>query len=1282
MSDNDANRSKQAERLVDHICDDIYEFDQGQELFVQAIRDHVRVPFDALFLGKKLTVIGFKSTRYSNVKAVYQEDGKVKRAALRNIDFTHPLPDGFEYIDAYFIWLDDCLPNIIKPAKIEGRPNFNVTNAMIYDLADSDAIFARGKAYYQTGKVTDLKIDKKEVIAKVQGTRLYKVNITFGGKLPGYTCSCPYGFGCKHGVAALLALQAISKSKGQSQRKQKKESPISRLTLDTVMSHLTRENQLQAYSIATSGQVSTKFIQGRINSVLAGKKNITVSIDPNNFFGGSSSCPCGARFFTNCVHKSGAALAAMIRNNHRSVPATYFKTIKENLQNEKYEALLSTINRESSNKTGTLDDCKPRAYRPVFEVSHSSTGIAIKVNKSIQLKDLSFGKITSIDKGLLIEQMPGMEPPVADTCKTFLASLDGMDQHWGGVSKARFSNELDFELLSKLRNLHSIDPQHFVNSVIEQNKAIPESIIEKTKEGYIFRFGYKLDGRSIDNTQEIRSISSKTRLWISWKEKNIAHLAEVETHRPLLAQEISTRSGTTIPKKKVCEFIEQNAIKLSESGNLLLPRSKQIKELRDLPPFPRLFLREIEGQIFVELRFLYGTNEISWGQQYEPIEKGKDNQLYRIVRARETESAMRQRLLDKNLIEQDNGFRLNMDPLEWLSDILPALKRDGFEIFGQDSLVSHKLRSGEIQLSVVVRSGIDWFDIKAESRIGEEAIPTSTVFDTLSKGERFVHLDDGTICAMPKKWLDKLAGVTGLLAKDKEGFKAARSQMLIVEAMAGAADSCTVDTSYKELQQKLRKFDHIEEAALPKDLRGSLRDYQKAGYDWLHFLRDFGLGGCLADEMGLGKTVQVLALLLHEKEIGVPAPSLVIVPRTLIFNWVAEIKKFTPQLKAHVHHGNEREDRIKSILKQKPDVIISTYGTLRNDIKMFSENLFNYIILDESQNIKNPFAKSTQSAHQLKAKHRLILTGTPIENTSLDLWSQFAFANPGLLGNREHFTKTFVKTIEQQKDKLKTTALRGIVQPFIMRRTKDAVAKDLPQKQITTLWCEMDDQQRRLYETVKEKFRFEITQKIQNEGMAKSHMKIFEGLMRLRQICNHPAIYDQGYAGQSGKFETIIEQVQEVMEEGHKVLVFSSFVSMLKLFATHFDKSKVPYAYLDGSTHDRQSQVETFQNDEKVKLFLISLKAGGLGLNLTAADYVFIVDPWWNPAAEMQAIDRTHRIGQTKPIFVFKTIMKDSIEEKILALQETKQKLVKDIITVDEGIMKNLTREDIAGLFG
>ncbi|MEK7671309.1 MAG: DEAD/DEAH box helicase, partial [Bacteroidota bacterium] len=414
-------------------------------------------------------------------------------------------------------------------------------------------------------------------------------------------------------------------------------------------------------------------------------------------------------------------------------------------------------------------------------------------------------------------------------------------------------------------------------------------------------------------------------------------------------------------------------------------------------------------------------------------------------------------------------------------------------------------------------------------------------------------------------------------------------------------------------------------------------------------------------------------------EDGAAVPSLIVVPASPLFNWEKEIRRFTPDLTSLIYKGLDRKQFHESFGEYK--LIVTSYGILRRDIEFLKEQEFLYVVLDESQNIKNPGSINAKAVRLLKAHHRLALSGTPVENNLMDLWSQFAFLNPGMLGSERSFSQNFARPIERHNDESTASALTRLIFPFILRRTKELVAKELPPKVETTIYCEMDKAQRVAYEHWREYYRRAILKSIETVGFQRSKMKVLEGLMRLRQVCCHPLLVDAKYKGSAGKYDAFIEMLEDILAEGHKVLVFSQFVKMLKVLRAHCDEHALVYEYLDGSTIDRKERVERFQNDESVKLFLISLKAGGTGLNLTAADYVIHYDPWWNPAVEMQATDRTHRIGQTKQVFAYKLITRETVEEKILALQEKKQALVKSIITTDSGLMKSLTKEDVEVLF-
>ena len=446
----------------------------------------------------------------------------------------------------------------------------------------------------------------------------------------------------------------------------------------------------------------------------------------------------------------------------------------------------------------------------------------------------------------------------------------------------------------------------------------------------------------------------------------------------------------------------------------------------------------------------------------------------------------------------------------------------------------------------------------------------------------------------------------------------------------------------------------------------------------MRFLNEYRFGGCLADDMGLGKTVQTLALLAYEKENNPDATSLLVMPTSLIYNWELEARKFAPRLRILTYTGTQRIKNSKRFAKY--DLVITSYGITRMDVDILKEFYFNYIILDESQAIKNPGSIISKAVNELNSRQRLILTGTPVENGTMDLWSQMNFINKGLLGTQHMFKKQFLEPIEKKNDMEKAKKLHALIKPFVMRRLKSQVATDLPEKVIHVKYSTMTSDQEAAYEKVKSYYREKIISELGMPGAKNQQFMLLRGLTQLRQIANHPRMADASYNGDSGKLEDVIHMVQETASEGHKVLIFSQFVRHLAIVQEYLDKEKIKYAYLDGTTKDRQAQVKAFQENDEVKIFLISLKAGGVGLNLTKAEYVFLLDPWWNPAVEAQAIDRAHRIGQENKVIIYKFITRETVEEKIMALQERKLALAGELISTEESFMKSLSKEDIEAL--
>jgi SNF2 family DNA or RNA helicase len=686
-----------------------------------------------------------------------------------------------------------------------------------------------------------------------------------------------------------------------------------------------------------------------------------------------------------------------------------------------------------------------------------------------------------------------------------------------------------------------------------------------------------------------------------------------------------------------------------------------------------------ENTVSFSLMFQYGEQKFRFdsfaSRANVSMDKKENSYLFhKIIRELETERETINYLKTFNL-DLSKG-RVNLPKVEaftWVQSHFEEIRKAGI-LIQQNASDSKKYFIGLSSIDISLTENKDWFDILAKVQFGEYEIPFIKLKNViLSKKKEFL-LPNGEIAIIPEIWFTQYSELFAFaeMEFDNESLILRKHHFTLVQNLEN--ESLAKVLMSRKLE-KLSHFEKIEEKPLPKNFVGTLRPYQKAGYNWMRFLEDFNLGGCLADDMGLGKTVQTLALLQSQKEAGVNIPSLLIMPTSLVYNWELESKKFTPNLKVLVYTGTNRDKNITNFSKY--DIIITSYGIVRIDLDLLKIFRFNYVILDESQSIKNPTSNISKAVMQLNSQRRLILTGTPLENSTLDLWSQMTFINPGLLGSHAYFRNEFLIPIEKKADDSKLKKLNTIIKPFIMRRHKSQVATELPPKVEAVHYCYMTDEQEKAYETAKSYYRNIILQAIDNKGINKSQIVLLQGLTKLRQIANHPKMVDENYEGDSGKMEEILSKIETATNEGHKVLIFSQFVKHLNIIRESLDSQEIKYAYLDGGTTDRQSQVELFQNNNDIKLFLISLKAGGLGLNLTAADYVFILDPWWNPAIEAQAVDRAHRIGQQKTVFTYKYISKNTVEEKILALQKGKLKLANSLINNEETFVKSLSKEDI-----
>ncbi|MEE9212628.1 MAG: DEAD/DEAH box helicase [Phycisphaeraceae bacterium] len=651
-------------------------------------------------------------------------------------------------------------------------------------------------------------------------------------------------------------------------------------------------------------------------------------------------------------------------------------------------------------------------------------------------------------------------------------------------------------------------------------------------------------------------------------------------------------------------------------------------------------------------------------------------------------------------------------PVRLMPQAIDELIRRGWVV-----LADHKAIRNPGTPSFSVTSGVDWFELRGGIRYqagdSEQVISLPEILAAARSGQAMITLSDGSKGLLPQQWLQQHGLITALGKVQGDHIRFKTSQAAILDALLARQQQIDVDAQFALARQRLREFDGVDPLDPSATFCGTLRHYQRDGLGWLVFLRRFGMGGILADDMGLGKTVQVLAMLdthygqnraledrrpVDEGETGANTdrpghPTLIVVPRSVVFNWIDEAKRFAPNLRVQVYAGADRHEHRDAFADH--DVIITSYGLMRRDIAELRKHRFEYVVLDEAQAIKNPASQSAKAARLLDTSYRLALTGTPVENHLGDLWSIFEFLNPGMLGANARFAKLIRNGLQPRLGKPNGTRngmtshqvaaqVAQVLRPFILRRTKQQVLDELPEKTEQTILCEMEPAQRKVYDQLRSYYRGSLLRQVDARAQAKlgrSSMMVLEALLRLRQAACHPALIDRKRADEpSAKLQVLLDRLRDLIEEGHKALVFSQFTSMLALVRARLDEHDIPYEYLDGRTRNRRRVVERFQTDPDCPVFLISLKAGGLGLNLTAAEYVFILDPWWNPAVEQQAIDRAHRIGQTRHVFAYRLICEDTVEQRIAELQIKKKKLADAIVGGQKNLLRGLTRHDLERL--
>ena len=1022
------------------------------------------------------------------------------------------------------------------------------------------------------------------------------------------------------------------------------------------------------------------------------------------------------------VSKKGTSTAAKKHKTPKRAKRPEWQRLLQNV--------LASANDQVSDRPSLFDSVTDRQMEIYYVIDaasgspHEDVVLILNVMHRVQKKDGSWGQL----KSLKLEH--GMESSLANTTdRRIVAALLGADREYGDSNGYNYhsvnTSFSEFEVspdwppelsnaLCESGRLHwtlddraAIDDMQTIKSIefeipadiqidienISQSKTISQMSVAVVHEG------------SVIDDQSIVQIDESGVCLLTEGLIRINDIEAVELWRH--AQSVDR---VEIKKSERVQFLKL----LSETPGLptvRFPDDWQIHETEISQPRGMLKLENTaydERDLAGTVSFLYGDTERSLASTQTVIFDEATNQWTQ--RDEVFEATLLSDLLAFPILDMtddrfsDCDFKVHKKNLLSMVDELGS-KGWRIELWGKPI---KQAGSFDIQ----VESGQDWFDLSANVSFDGETISLPSLLQAVTRKENFITLADGSKGRMPDSMIEKYSMFSkfGQVEDDKIRFRPA--QAMLLDAMLESQPQVHLDRGFRAFRKKLKSFTGVKPKAAPKSFQGDLRTYQTEGLGWLHFLREFNFGGCLADDMGLGKTIQVLALLEsrrtrrvtnldsvaaaaqnnkskttskskteNEHTIAVAAaksrrrPSIVVVPKSLIFNWIDEASRFTPKLRFLNFTGTDRKTRAADC--EGFDVLITTYGTMRKDIEALASIKFDYAILDESQAIKNSKALCAKSSRLLQADYRLAMTGTPIENHLGELWSLFEFLNPGMLGQSTNFARLTNQKKNNEADREETlNSLSKAIQPFMLRRTKEQVLTDLPPKTEQTLTCEMLPAQKKKYDELKEYYRVKLAKKIDTVGIGRSKIQVLEALLRLRQVACDPRLLDKS-AKPGAKLDLLGQQIGDIVSEGHKVLVFSQFTQLLGLVKDQFDDAGITYEYLDGKTSKRAECVKRFQNDASVSAFLISLKAGGHGLNLTAADYVFLLDPWWNPAVEAQAIDRAHRMGQQNPVIAYRMICQGTVEEKIVALQETKRKLADSVISSDESLIRSLTADDL-----
>jgi SNF2 family DNA or RNA helicase len=709
-------------------------------------------------------------------------------------------------------------------------------------------------------------------------------------------------------------------------------------------------------------------------------------------------------------------------------------------------------------------------------------------------------------------------------------------------------------------------------------------------------------------------------------------------------------------------------------------------------PVGRVLLSEISGQFLMFTPQFDYDGFLADSRFHEKAIVHSEGKEYVINRHKDAERAILAQIemLHSNFSKQANGYYyLSFEEAQrknWFLKAFRKLLELDIQVVGMDMLKHFRYCHEKPVTTVqVLKQEPDSIEINFSLFFGNEEISFPELQKVIRAGQQALALKDGSIALLEEEWLLKYAIIVKHARIGKEVITVPKWLAISLNADEQTAQPLgeVLKTDWWRQWQQWQSSDQPL-YSVPAAVNAALRVYQQKGYEWLRLLNEIGAGMFLADDMGLGKTLQTICFVAHLLETNHLKKALIVCPASLLYNWQNELEKFAPSLVKLVYHGAGRNKQVFS--DPATNIIITSYGTLRSEADSFLSHNFSVVVLDESHVIKNPDSQVAKVVHRLFADRRVTLSGTPIMNNTLDLYSQLQFILPDMFGSRAFFKREYADPIDRDKHEQRIRDLQKLVAPFVLRRTKEQVAKDLPAKTEMVLWCQMEDGQQAVYDAVRALIKGEIKASIAAQGLQKSKLQVLQGILKLRQVCNSPVLLkdDEYSCTDSVKLTELLEEIENNLSD-HKALVFSQFTSMLDILAKELVKRNIPFLLLTGATpaKERDRMVQEFNSEVgSSRVFLLSLKAGNAGLNLTAADYVFLFDPWWNSAVEQQAIDRTHRIGQTKNVFAYKLICRNTIEERIMQLQEQKKELAGELIGEEEGFVKALMEEDLEFLLG